>query len=170
MKLRPTLLLTLTLCSLSIAQTEVYRSVDRDGNAVFSDTPSENAKQLDVKPLNTVPPVTITEPEPIEKEEETAPIYKALNIISPTDQTIIPHGPGNFSISVSSEPALEGNHRIRLKLNGEIHGENASGSFAVTNARRGEHKLQAMIVDIDGNSQITSATTTIYVFRPIRRN
>lgn len=61
LRIMAALVLSLAVTVLSQAQTKVYESTDAEGNTVFSDTPSEGAKPMEIPPTNVATPV---EPEP----------------------------------------------------------------------------------------------------------
>jgi hypothetical protein len=50
--------LALALCALPcLAQADIYKSVDADGNVTYSSSPSPGAKKLNLEPLPTMQPV-----------------------------------------------------------------------------------------------------------------
>lgn len=53
--------LLFAVSTLSQAQTKVYESTDAEGNPLFSDTPSEGSKSMEIQQTNVATPV---EPEP----------------------------------------------------------------------------------------------------------
>ncbi len=165
-------LLILLLCTLlgATASAQVYRVVDENGNVTFTDRPPEDAEPVDLGPTNTTPPPTTglypTPPPRVTDEGDGASGYE-IAITSPADQTIIPRGPGNFSVSASVSPALESGHMLQLLLDGQPRQEPQAGSsWALTNVFRGEHKVTVAVIDGDGKQLATSEPVTVYVFRP----
>jgi hypothetical protein len=57
LRLMTALALSLAVTALSQAQTRVYESTDDEGNTVFSDTPSEGAKSMEIPQTNVATPV-----------------------------------------------------------------------------------------------------------------
>ena len=60
LRLITALALSLAVTALSQAQTRVYESTDAEGNTVFSDTPSEGAKSMEIPQTNVATPVEPT--------------------------------------------------------------------------------------------------------------
>ncbi|HMY27781.1 MAG TPA: DUF4124 domain-containing protein, partial [Agitococcus sp.] len=43
------------LLSANLAQAEIYKTYDKNGNVIFSDVPSADAQHIEAKPIATVP-------------------------------------------------------------------------------------------------------------------
>ena len=166
-------LLILLLCTLLgiTASAQVYRVVDEHGNVTYTDRPPEdNAEPVELGPTNTAPPpATDLYPTPPPKaagDEDKESGYQVA-ITAPANETIIPRGPGNFSVSASVNPALGRGHRLQLLLDGQPRQEPQTGtSWALTNVYRGEHSITVAVVDGDGQQLATSEPVTVFVFRP----
>lgn len=164
------LLVIFLLATLGVAASaQVYRVVDENGNVTFTDRPpSEGAEPVEVRTPNTAPPPAsdvFPEPPP-PPEPEAVPGYQ-VTITAPADQTIIPRGPGNVSVSATVAPALQSGHLLQLLMNGEPReAPQASGNWALTNVFRGEQRISIAVVDKDGKRLTESAAVTIFVFRP----
>jgi hypothetical protein len=165
-------LLILLFCTLlgAGASAQVYRVVDENGNVTFTDRPPENAERVEVGPTNTAPPpATDLYPTPAPKPADKADAesgYKVA-ITAPANETIIPRGPGNFSVTASVTPALGRGHKLQLLLDGQPRQDpQAGGSWALTNVFRGEHNLTVAVIDGDGKQLATSEPVTVFVFRP----
>lgn len=151
------------------AYAQVYRVVDENGNVTYTDrAPSTDAEPVEVRTPNTAPPpASDVYPEPPPPPEpEPAPGYQ-VTINAPADETIIPRGPGNVSVSATVTPGLQPGHMLQLLMNGEPREEpQKSGSWALTNVFRGEQNISVAVVDKDGKRLTESSPVTIYVFRP----
>ncbi len=165
-------LLILLLCTLlaMTASAQVYRVVDEHGNVTFTDKPPADAEPVDIRQPNTsAPPNAAAFPAPPPKplDDQDAGGGYQVAITSPANETIIPRGPGNFSVSASVSPALGGGHMLQLLLDGQPRQEpQGSTSWALTNVFRGEHTLTVAVVDKDGKQLATSGPVTVFVFRP----
>ncbi len=155
------------------ASAQVYRVVDENGNVTFTDKPPPNAEKLDIRtPNSSAPPTNGVFPKSspsttTDGEEGEEGTNYTLKITSPSDETIIPRGPGNFSVSASVSPSLQSGHKLLLMLDGSAHGEaQQSGSWSLTNVSRGEHALSVAAVDGSNKTLGTSASIKVYVFRP----
>ena len=161
--MRPSCLLLSALLT-SVAQSQIYKEIDEQGNVRFTDQPSAVAEPLTVQPANTA---TSTEarPRPQQKTKPAIP-YQQLAITEPSNNSIIPNGPGNFSVSIKLSPNLRPSHQLQLLMNGEVHSSGQQTQFQLNNIRRGSHQLQAQVIDEDGSALIQSDNIKVQVYRP----
>lgn len=154
----------------SVAQ--VYRHVDENGNVTFTDRPPPDAERVQLQETNTsAPPPVIPRPEPAKPAPEAGPGSYTARITAPAHETIIPNGPGNFSVSASIDPALGSGDLLQLKMDGSPQGEPQAGSsWALTNIFRGEHHITIAVVNKDGKELAISEPVTVFVFRPSTNN
>ena len=162
--------LALALAATS-AWAQIYKSTDEEGNVVFTDTPppDTSTQQVELQRTNTAPPppdlprATPSENSP-EPEDPAAP--QAI-ITAPANETTIPMGGGNFSVSAHVEPRLDRGQGLRLTMDGEPQGQpQASGFWDLTNVFRGAHDLVVEVVEADGTVVSSSAPVRVYVMRP----
>ena len=156
----------------AVTQATVYKTVDEEGNASFSDTePNTNqVREVILKPVNTIKMVV---PKAIEttkeKAEKTIPkINYKLVITEPVDSTTI-RGTENINVTVQIVPPLDSNHTLDLLLDGEKKaGPQRNTTFLLKNVYRGEHQITVRILNEAGKA-LKTATSTLYVFRPFIR-
>lgn len=169
-------LLILLFCALlgTSAAAQIYRVVDENGNVTFTDQPpagEENAEKIEIQTTNTSPPPATNLYQPSkdkseDEEDEQSGGYQVA-ITAPANETIIPRGPGNFSVSASVSPSLGSGHMLQLLMDGAPREEPQTGtSWALTNVFRGEHNISVAVVDKDGKQLATSDSITVFVFRP----
>ncbi|MEE4661205.1 MAG: DUF4124 domain-containing protein [Halieaceae bacterium] len=166
--------LCLALCLLATlvapAQAQVYRVIDENGNVTFTDKPPPGGEEVDVRAPNTAkPPAASTFPKAAEpaRDADKAGSNYTVTITSPADETIIPRGPGNFSVSASVTPGLRGGEKLQLLMDGSAHDEpRQAGNWSLTNVSRGEHTLAVAVVDGSGSRLATSDSVKVYVYRP----
>jgi hypothetical protein len=169
------LLLALLLTPLAFfaqsSAAEIYRTTDEQGNVVFTDKPPagvSTAERVELPPTNITPatvPKPTPEPESGEPEPDT-PAY-SVAIVSPADETSLPMGPGNFSVSAKAQPSPGKNEGLQLYIDGIPWGDpQQNASWALTNIFRGEHKLTVAIVDAGGKQLAISAPIRVFVHRP----
>ncbi len=168
----PLLIVALLLAPLAGAQ--IYKTVDEQGNVSFSDIPPADGRQAEEIRLretnSTPPPPVLVRPEPAaddsDGEEAEATNYQVA-ISEPANETSIPMGPGNFSVSARVEPALADGALLQLYIDGSPSGSPQSGtSWGLTNVFRGAHDLTVAVVDGDGNQLAQSDPVRVFVFRP----
>jgi hypothetical protein len=165
------LLLVLVLAPLPGLADAVYRTVDAQGNVIFTDTPPADgsaADRIDIQRTNTVqapPPTPPAEPKnPV--QETAAPAYE-ISITAPANETSIPMGPGNFSVSVSVQPALETYDGLQLFMDGTPWGSPQLDTlWDLTNVFRGQHDITVAVVNKDGETLAMSPPVRVFVHRP----
>jgi hypothetical protein len=150
------------------ASAQIYKHVDEHGNVTFSDIPSEDAQRVEVNPTNTTPPPPPDAfPAPPPEPEPGARQSYEVAITSPANETIIPRGPGNFTVTASVSPSLDSEHQLQLMMDGSPREEpQTSTAWDLTNVFRGEHNIQVAIIDAEGEQLSISEPVTVFVFRP----
>ena len=168
----------LAVSSLAAAQT-IYRTTDAEGNVVFTDDPDRGGEKVELEPLTVVPsrdearsaqPPTRAEPAaPNRAATPAAPFmpYDRFAIRAPANESTLPTGAaGNVTVELAIEPALREDHRVRLLLDGQISQSALhTDAFLLNNLPRGEHVLQAELLDAAGEVRHRSETVTLYVQR-----
>ncbi|HEY4732050.1 MAG TPA: DUF4124 domain-containing protein [Gammaproteobacteria bacterium] len=156
------LLLIIYFClSLPILAKDVYRTVDDQGNVVFSDTPVEGAEKIRVDEIQTIAPDEVPKfvytPPP-----EVVETYSKLEIVSPENDSVIQSDEGNVTVSAVLEPALNlrAGHYLVLYLDGNEAASGTSPQFILSNIERGTHILDIAVVDQSGNQVINSPTVS----------
>ncbi len=164
------ILLLLAMGQSAVVAQQVYKTVDENGNVTFTDQPPDSS----AKPITISEPNLSRPPEPSVFPEEAATrdgdgggASYEVTITSPANETIIPRGPGNFSVSATVSPALGGDHQLQLMMDGEAHEEpQRSGSWSLTNVFRGQRDITVAVVDKKGKVLSESEPVTVFVFRP----
>lgn len=163
-------IITLTCLGLAFyALAEVYRVVDEDGTVQYTDSPpagDPTVESVDLPTINTQPglqlPKSTVKNEP--KEEHTG--YENVSISTPAQGTTIPPGQESIPVQISLTPQLKDGDAIQLMFNGQPYvPASSSTSYNIGSLIRGEHQIQAQIIDSDGNVIAQSGATTVYVKR-----
>lgn len=150
---------------------EVYRSVDEDGNVIFSDQPSPGAEEIKIDSIQTVdaPPVksSTTGDASGGKKDDTENAYTSVAIQSPGSGEAISANDGNITVSVSVSPQLNVRigHKVVIYLDGSEAGRGISMQYDLTNLDRGTHSLAAAVVDDNGSEMIRSAPISFTIHR-----
>jgi hypothetical protein len=164
------LVLALLLFSPLLASQGIYRTTDEDGNVIFTDAPpagSSATEEVGMQPINTAPPARDVPPSERTTDEPAGePEYKVL-IVKPPNETTIPMGPGNFSVSASTDPPLKKYESLQLFMDGEPRGSpQPSGFWDLTNVFRGAHDITVGVINAEGETVGMSEPTRVYVQRP----
>jgi len=167
MKIKKLLPLSFFLLAMPVAATNVYITIDENGNRVFSDKPSSDAQKHKVRKIQTVPAVKLPVAKPKAEKEVVASSYESLQITNPVAGTVIHRGmTGNFSVMSSLKPALQEGDEVVLLINGQTFSQGSNTSWQLNNIDRGEHSLQVQVRNIETQEvQISSPTVQVIVQR-----
>ena len=147
---------------------EVYKSINADGEVVYSDRQTQGAERV------KMPPLPSYEPQPVRTLRRPAPAveqqvyYESFTITRPASNATIRNNLGTLEIDTRLSPALMTplGHRVQYYLDGVAYGTLLdSTTLTLSNVERGEHRLSASVVDTAGTVLITTADTTVYVKR-----
>jgi hypothetical protein len=149
----------------------VYKSVDAEGNVVYTDEPTGDAKPLKLPPLSTVPaPASSPARQTSAEQEKSAEAegYQRISIVSPGPDATIRDNTGAVPVNVEVEPELNSasGHRFRYYLDGEAQG-NATESAHISfhNVDRGTHTVEVGVVDSAGEELIRSGAVQFHLHR-----
>lgn len=161
----------LLLClTLGPAQAEVYKSVNEQGEVVYSDRPGKDAERLRMPalPSYTPQPLRSFSRNSAPQGEQQAAGYDRFIISAPAHDATIRNNIGNLEVTTLLEPALmvPREHSVQFYLDGVAHGA-ASDALALSldNVDRGTHELSASVLDADGKVLITTPPVTVHVKR-----
>lgn len=143
---------------------EVYRSVDKDGNVVFSDEESPGSEKVIVPEVQTISPPAAG-PSTYKRPALKTMAYKELAVASPADDEAVRDNAGNISVSVTFQPELFFGDTLVLYMDGTEVGSNKQGSFSLKNVDRGTHQLRAVIKDSNGRIRKSSKSSSFHMLR-----
>ena len=166
----------LVLISLLVAGTavaeEAYRWVDDQGVVHYSDRPRPGAERIVLPTPNTVTrsvrqsttsgtaastTATAQSPEP------TATFrYDSLAVASPGADETLWNIEGVLNVSLAVTPAMQPGHQVRVYFDGKTQIMQGT-SFQIPEVYRGEHNIQAEIIDATGKLMIRSQSNRFFV-------
>jgi len=173
--------LSFSLAAQAQAQS-IYRTTDAQGNVVFTDNPDRGGEEVDLKPLTVVPgrsenraneaPAMVDgsgrggERSSADPGQPFMP-YDSFRILSPDQEETLPTGAaGNVQVTLGIQPNLREDHRVRLLVDGQIsQSAMHTDTFMLNNLPRGEHVLQAELLDASGAVRHRTSPVTLYVQR-----
>ena len=166
---------TAVLLTVSV-QAQIYKHVDENGNVTFTDKPPEDATLVNVGRTNIVPPPDMPTAASDGRAGETTieelapPERYSVNIVAPMEDAVIPHGPGDFTVTVTLSPQLYETDMMQLFVDGDPIGEpQQQTSWGLTNISRGTHSLETRIINRRGKVKGRSPSVRVHVFRPIKQ-
>jgi hypothetical protein len=163
--------LTAFLPAAALAAT-IWTWVDERGQRHYSDREVPGATRMEVagaqsfsgSALNPAQAASSAEGSAAESGTTATVNYTTFRLISPEAEQTLRNIEGNLSVEVATVPALAPNHRIDVMVDGQRR-ELGARSLEVTvpEVWRGEHSIQALIVDAEGRVIRQTPAVTIYV-------
>lgn len=153
-------------CASASAGSLAYKWVDDAGVVHYSDRPREGAEEIRLDGPRTYTPA---DPSPglrssAEARQPDSP-YDVLEIAQPGQEETLWNIGGELTVTVRVQPALRRGDRIELYYDGNLVENLPPGqtAFQLSEVWRGEHSLQAAIVDNDGRTVARSEPVIFYV-------
>lgn len=159
-------LLAFTTAADAQETTRVYKKVNPDGSITFTDEPpDEGAEAIDVQEVQTVPAgqpfqrpqATADQPQVIETR------YADFRITRPTNEETFWNIGATLQVTVAMQDALKEGHMIRFLFNGTPVTQSRDRSVVLSEVFRGQHTLQAQIVDNNGQTLASAGPVTFFV-------
>lgn len=164
------LILGMILLYTCISFASIYMEQEKDGDVVYSDTPSSNSKQITApNPVNSAPsfqstPI-LTKPAMTDSATQPDEDYSLFQIISPKNQESIQNQAG-FTVQIKIEPELKKDDKIQLYVDGKAWGSpQNSTSLNISTLARGTHDIYAVLLDKNQRIIRKSNAVTIYNHR-----
>ncbi|MGD8831309.1 MAG: DUF4124 domain-containing protein, partial [Pseudomonadales bacterium] len=147
-------LLLLVCTDAAAAADRIYKTVDENGNVVFTDIPpreDEKSEQVVIENPNSFDAADAAPDEGkwvVEPEDQSASggdqtaanfRYGTLSVASPQNDESIRDNAGNVTIIANVAPRLQPGHVMRLFLDGSVVQEGAQTTFNLANVDRGTH-------------------------------
>lgn len=156
--------------ALALGSADVYRWVDADGQAHYSDRPQSGAERITItiSPPTGSPAQTGGGNASTQSAGEESPAlvtgYESLSITTPSQDQVLWNIEGQLDVAAAVQPALQPGHALEFHLDGRT----TAAKPGATQARfpdvfRGEHALRVDVVDAAGRSLISSPTTRFSV-------
>jgi hypothetical protein len=156
--------------ALALGSADVYRWVDADGQAHYTDRPERGAERITI---TVSPPASSSARNGTANintkaggDDSTIPVtgYQSLTITRPTQEQVLWNIEGQLDVAAEVQPELQPEHALRFRLDGRM----MLAEPGVTQARfsevfRGEHTLQVEAVDASGRALISSPTSRFFV-------
>ena len=155
------------------AHAEVYKSINADGEVVYSDIPTKGAEALKMPALPTYTPPPATPSVSSKKEPVEKVVYEDFVFLKPADDATIRNNQGIINAELKLTPALRNkrNHRVQFYLDGEAYGEPGNSiRTTMSNIDRGEHTLTASVLDANGNTLISADPVIVHLHRQTINN
>ena len=150
------------------AETKIYKTVDEDGNVVFTDVPpkgDDSVEEVNVTAPNTADLGTATLPidSSIDPQEVESFAYQSLRITSPEDDQSVREPMGDIEVVVEVQPKLRAEHELRLLVDGAAQQVGRQSSFHLSGIDRGTHTLQVEVLHRSGEVLVASEPSVFHL-------
>ncbi len=147
----------------------VYKWVDAQGVAHYSDQPHAEAKVIDVQPTNVVGTGS-TAPPPVTAKPANVPAGPAYRceIFRPENDEVFLNT-STISARLRLEPDLQPGDQVAIAIDGKrLQGQPTRGlEFVLTDVERGTHTVMIAIYDRTGKQELcTTSPITFHVRQP----
>jgi hypothetical protein len=158
-------LFTALLLFPGVASAVICKSVDADGVVSYADVPAaecDNPVELPEYSRYT-PRVVQSLPDKNIADEDASPApafagYERMEISEPASGGSVRNNEGKMTVVLALSPALQPDHRVSLTIDGQpISGRFDTLAIDLDGVERGQHRLQARVVDANGATLIQSA-------------
>lgn len=153
------------------AETKIYKTVDKDGNVVFTDRPPKNddsVEEVKVAAPNTADLGVATPAVDSSIEAQTVETfsYRTLRITSPEhDQSVRENTGGNVEVVIEVQPQLRAEHELRLLVDGATEQVGRQSRFILSGIDRGTHTLQVEVLHRSGEVLVASDPSVFHMQR-----
>ena len=152
--------------ALALGSANVYRWVDADGQAHYTDRPQPGAEQITITvspPASSPAPVASTQATDNAKPA-AVPRYESLTITSPAGDQVLWNIEGQVEVAAAVTPELQPGHALRFYLDGRMAAAEPGASRTLfSEVFRGEHSLRVVVVDEAGRTLVSSPTSRFFV-------
>lgn len=167
------MMISLVLLAVSAHADEIYRTVDENGNVVFTDKPSpeqrKSAQPVEVQPPNTfnTEEATVSSGGLRSQSNDDGGTGHVLLITAPENDATVRANNGNVDVVAKVSPAPKRGQQLVLLMDGTPVGVQPEGdTWHLQNIDRGAHVLTLHLVDPNtGEALAQSAPSTFYLQR-----
>ena len=157
---------------------EVYKVVDQDGNIIYTDRPGADLDSASIEklpPLNKMPALMPPDADKRlnalpEEQLDAFPGYGRGIILSPENDSIVPHNQTSILIQIGLNPQLNPGHVVQFLVDGVPQGSAVAAiAHRINNVERGTRSLSARVFDANGQLLITTPPVKVHVKRNFAR-
>lgn len=174
--LSPALLIASLLAISNVANGDVYKHIDEDGNVTFGEVAVAGAKKVVIPKANIAQANSFSSSSNSLKSANieqsdlasnlVAVAYESLTVESPAQDQVI-HGLSESAlVKLLPEPGLGPNDQLIISINGEDVSDGSNTSHALEQLPRGSYSVSGRILNADGEVKIRSEEITFHVQRP----
>ncbi|MBT5105989.1 MAG: DUF4124 domain-containing protein [Porticoccaceae bacterium] len=158
----------------------VYKTIDKQGNIIYTDTPPAEtaASEVILPPINPISspadPAPAAARSPVSSDADpvtTFTGYSFIALASPLDGTLVHFDEPNLLAQLALTPGLEADHLVQFYVDGSAYGSAIpSLSLSIAGLERGSHRISARVLSSRGAILAVATPVTVQVQRHFKRN
>jgi len=151
------------------AAQNIYKTVDENGNTVFTDQkPSEDAQPITLRELTVVDPVDLGNEQAVngtgdESEDGASAPDFGIRIVTPSADETIWNTAYVLTVQVQTERELPAGARLAYLVDGEVRSTTRAQSVEIEEVYRGEHTLSVELRASDGRVLGSAGPVTFFM-------
>lgn len=155
----------LCLVTMPLAAQNIYKTVDENGNTVFTDQrPSEDAEPMQLRELTVVEAAEIGDPQAATgNASPPADVSIPVRILSPSAEETVWNTAYRLDVSVELGAPLPAGARLAFLIDGTQRALTREQSVSIEEVWRGEHQLQVELRADDGRVLGSSEPVTFFM-------
>ena len=146
----------------------VYRWVDENGQVNYSDRPGPGAVLIELSTGAPSLDLGLSSPreqrQAMQRQATVVAAYETLAVLQPASRETLWGTAGRVEIAIGISPDLQPRHSLALYMDGELaeFGMHAT-RFVIEDVPRGEHTVQAVVLDEADRELLRSAPVTFFI-------
>lgn len=155
----------LGLVVLPLAAQQIFKTVDENGNTVYTDQrPSDDAEPLKLRELTVVEPVLIGDSSTVDQNTSTTSAASIpVRVVSPAVEETIWNTAYRLDVSVELGAPMPSGASLAYRVDGVERAQTREQSISIEEVWRGEHQLQVELRNADGRVLGSSEPITFYM-------
>jgi len=152
----------------AVAQ-DIYKTVDADGNTVYTDQkPSDDAQPVELKELTVVDPIELGDEQAVSGDgddsgSDGSAADFGLRIVTPSAQESVWNTAYVLTVQVQTERELPAGARLAYIVDGEVRSTTRAQSVEIDEVYRGEHQLTVEVRTSDGRVLGSAGPMTFFM-------
>jgi hypothetical protein len=148
---------------------DIYKTVDEDGNTVYTDQkPSDDAQPVKLKELTVVDPVELGNEQAVsgnvgESGNDAAAPDFGLRIVTPNSEESVWNTAYVLTVQVQTDRELPSGTRLAYLVDGEVRSTTRAQSVEIEEVYRGEHTLSVELRASDGRVLASAGPITFFM-------
>jgi hypothetical protein len=158
------------------AYAQVYKTVDENGNVVYTDQPpKDGSPPIELKPLSVIEAPEYARAEPGDAQEDEPKQksirflrkhYEGFGIVSPQQEESVWYADGPVAVAWSAPNPLEPGMQVTVAVDGRAQPATREPVVAFVGLERGEHTATAELRDAGNRLIASSEPITFFIRQP----